>query len=194
MRIIGITGPSGSGKTYLTEYLRNEGFPTIDADRVYHSLLTPQSECLCAIADAFGSSVIDEDGNLDRRALSDIVFNSEEKLELLNKTVLDIVIREIRKMLSALEAQGVKTVIVDAPTLIESGFHKECTAVISVIADRKLRISRIAERDGISLEKASKRIAAQRSDSFYEKNSDLVLRNNGDPRELVRRLKDAALL
>lgn len=193
MRIIGITGPSGSGKSYLTEYLKSEGIPAIDADRVYHSLLTPRSECVCAIAAAFGDSVICEDGSLNRRALSDIVFHSKEKLELLNRTVLDIVIREIRKMILELDSQGITTVIVDAPTLIESGFHKECTSVISVLADRKLRISRIAKRDGISVEKASERVAAQKDDCFYKNNSDVVLYNNATPNDLIRQLKEAAL-
>ena len=88
MKIIGVTGPSGSGKTVLTKYFDSIGIPTVDADRVYHSLLIPPSTCLNAIREKFGNAVFLSNGNLDRVALGAIVFNDPEKLKLLNSTVL----------------------------------------------------------------------------------------------------------
>ena len=190
MKIIGITGPSGSGKSVLTEQLKNKGYPCIDADKVYHSMLIPPSPCLDAIRKNFGDEVFSPDGTLDRTVLSSVVFNSQKKLELLNSTVLGIVIDRIRQTLTELEKQGYDNVIIDAPTLIESGFHKECDVIISIIAPIEDRIWRIHNRDNISLEKARERVMAQKDDGFYESNSHHTIYNNKDIESFTENIKE----
>ncbi len=194
MKIIGVTGPSGSGKTVLTEYFAHRGIPTIDADELYHSMLVPPSVCLDRIKNVFGSDVINPDGTLDRAKLSSIVFNDQEKLRILNKTVLELVLYEVRKLILAFEKTGHSTVIIDAPTLIESGFNEECDVVISIISDKRRRIERISARDGITPEKARERVNAQRDDGFYESHSHHVLRNDGTEKELIDSLSSLEYL
>ena len=193
MKIIGVTGPSGSGKTVLTKYFDSIGIPTVDADRVYHSLLIPPSTCLNAIREKFGNAVFLSNGNLDRVALGAIVFNDPEKLKLLNSTVLCIVLDKIRELISAFEANHFSAVIIDAPTLIESGFDKECDTVISVIAPQEDRIVRISERDHISEEKATERVKAQMNDEFYKINSDFVLFNDGSEDDFLTKVKNLSI-
>lgn len=185
IRILGVTGPTGAGKSFLCKAL-SKHIPMIDADEVYHSLLIPPSECLDALRKTFGNDVFLPNGALDRTALSKIVFSDKEKLALLNGTVLHFVLNRIREIISDLEHGGNTCVLVDAPTLIESGFHIECDAVISVLSSPELRLSRIMTRDEISEEKASLRIAAQKDDNFYRAHSDLVLFNDGDTESLIR--------
>ena len=182
--IIGITGPTGAGKSHLCLYLKEKNIPCIDADGVYHSMLVPPSDCLDAIRAAFGDGVFTADGELDRAALGAQVFSSHEKLELLNRTVLDKVLQEIRRLIADYNHQGFDTVAVDAPTLIESGFHKECSYVISVLAPAEQRLGRIKVRDHLSEEKAELRLKAQKSDDFYIAASDRVLYNDGDTEKL----------
>jgi len=191
MHIYGITGPSGSGKSILSQYMTKNGVAHIDADRVYHELLVPPSKVLDALKSAFGDKILAADGTLDRKALSAIVFNDKEKLSLLNKTVLDFVLEEIRRMIKALEKDGFSAVAVDAPTLIESGFHKECDTVISVLSPKELRIERIMARDGFSREKAAERTNAQKTDEFYEEHSDIILMNDGDVEAFFERISAA---
>ena len=190
MKIIGVTGPTGSGKTVLTEYFASLGIPTINADELYHSLLIPPSPCLDAISSAFGKDMLSEDGSLDRKALSALVFSDSQKLELLNSTVLEIVISEVRKKLSTLDRQGSKAVVIDAPTLIESGFDKECDTVISVISPKAIRTERIASRDNITRDSALKRIEAQKDDSFYISHSHFVLTNDSDTQDFEKKIKE----
>lgn len=192
MRIIGITGPSGSGKTRLTEYLAGLGIPTVNADDLYHSMLIPPSACLDAIRAKFGDGVFYEDGSLDRNALSRIVFSDETKLKLLNRTVLGMVIEEIRKIITALEKQGKQTVVVDAPTLIESGFDRECDTVISVLSPADERVIRISRRDGISSQRAKERIRAQKDDIFYKAHSDIVIFNDGTEEQFDGKIRSLA--
>ena len=177
---IGITGPSGSGKSLLSECLNDALIPTINADKLYHSMLIPPSRCLDALAHTFGNDILKADGTIDRTVLASRVFCDDDQLKLLNDTVLPIVIDEIRALISNLEASGETTVAIDAPTLIESGFHKECDLVVSVLASRDVRISRISMRDSISVEKARERVDAQHSDDFYLSASDKVLINDKD--------------
>ena len=185
MQVIGITGPSGAGKSLLCRFLKNNSIPCIDADGVYHSLLVPPSECLDAIERVFGSAVIARDGSLDRAALAAVVFADKEKLETLNATVLDYVLEEIRAIIEDYRTQGYSVVAVDAPTLIESGFNKECTRVLSVLASPDVRIKRIIERDGLSESAASARINAQKKDDFYIGHSDGVIYNDCGESEFI---------
>ena len=177
---IGITGPSGSGKSILSDHLRRAGIPTIDADKLYHSMLVPPSRCLDAISSVFGKDILTSDGRIDRSVLSSKVFSDDKQLKLLNDTVLPIVIDEIKSEISKLEESGEEVVAIDAPTLIESGFHKECDLTVSVISSRQTRISRISARDNISEAKAKERIDAQHGDDFYILASDRVIINDSD--------------
>ena len=184
MIIYGITGPSGAGKSLLGEYCAAHGIPHLDADAIYHELLIPPSEAVDALAGAFGAGILNAEGGIDRAALSSIVFHDEQKLALLNQTVLDIVLREIRRRLDALREKGVSAVAVDAPTLIESGFDRECDAVIAVLSSKETRIARIMERDRLTRERAEERVLAQKPDDFYRASADAVLFNDGDFRAL----------
>ena len=140
-------------------------------------MLIPPSDCLDAIRLAFGNEVFLADGSLDRAKLGAVVFNFPEKLELLNSTVLSMVIARINELISDHKKSGVRAVAIDAPTLIESGFNRKCHTVISVLAPKELRIQRIMERDSISREQAELRIKAQKNDAFYTENSNYVLNN-----------------
>ena len=180
IRILGITGPSGAGKSLLSQSLSAKGIPVIDADEVYHSLLIPPSPCLDALRDAFGDGIFGKDGSLDRSALSAIVFYDKEKLNLLNKTVLRFVLERIDERIQALDAKGHTVVAVDGPTLIESGYHKQCHTVVSVLAKEGIREERIRERDGLTEEQAKARIHAQPPEEFYRSHSHVVIENNGD--------------
>ena len=192
MRIIGLTGPSGAGKSNVGEYFKSIGIPVINADEVYHGLLVPPSLCLDALGDAFGKEIFNERGELSRKKLSKIVFADKDKLELLNKTVLGFVLDKIREMISEIEKNGAGAVIVDAPTLIESGFHKECHTVISVLCPAKVRTKRIMKRDSLDLSAAEARTKAQKPDEFYITHSDEIIINDQGKAELIANAKDLA--
>lgn len=184
MHVFGITGPSGAGKSLLCEYCAAHGIPHLDADAIYHELLLPPSEAVDALCRVFGNGILDDTGAIDRQSLSAIVFHDEKKLALLNETVLGIVLREIRCRLGKLKSQGVAAVAVDAPTLIESGFHRECDTVVVVLSAKETRIARIMARDRLSRERAEERVNAQKPDDFYRSAADTVLYNDGDCEQL----------
>ncbi len=188
IKIIGLTGPSGAGKSFVSAHLAKKGIPVIDADAVYHSLLTKNSDCTSALVNEFGTQILNENGEPDTKKLGTIVFTSEEKLKKLNCLVLGFVITKIKELISELEKAKHTAVVLDAPTLIESGFSCECDCVISILADKEQRIKRICTRDNITEEKASMRTSAQKADEFYMSNSDYVISNDGNENELMSRV------
>ncbi len=182
MTVIGLTGPTGSGKSTLCKIAAEIGIKSIDADKVYHGLLVPPSPCLDAIVKAFGNGVLNEDGSLNRTALASVVFavGADEKLEMLNSITHKFVKEEFRRIISDMKNSGERFVIVDAPTLYESGFDKECDFTVAIIADRSIRSTRIIERDSLSTDRAEQRLSAQKPDEFFIRRADHVLYNNGD--------------
>lgn len=181
MRIIGVTGPSGAGKGAVSEHMMaTHGFKVINADKVYHDIISAPTECVQELADSFGSCILSENGGIDRKALSKLVFGEEnkEKLLLLNKITHKYVISEINTLLRNYSDNGVKICVIDAPLLIEAGIDKTCDFVISVIAGKELRAKRIAARDGIDYESALLRINSQKPDSFYSEACDFLISND----------------
>ncbi len=186
MKIIGLTGPSGSGKSELCTILAKHGISSINADNVYHQLLSPPSACLDALTERFGNGILMPGGTLDRASLAKIVFapNAEDELSDLNFITHKYVLDKIRSLISKIPAKSCPAVIVDAPTLFESGFDNECDFVVALLANKATRTDRIMKRDGISYEAAIERINAQKSDEFYIDRSDLVIYNNFTAAEL----------
>jgi dephospho-CoA kinase len=180
MTVIGITGPSGAGKGAVSALLQTKyGFIIIDADSIYHSLVSAPSPCLNEIRQSFGDEVIAYNGALDRKALGQIVFGDEDKLLLLNsithKYVAEKIIDEIGHCRSRETCCAV-----DAPLLLEAGLDKHCDFTIAVLADKQTRVQRIISRDNISPEKAEARISSQKNDEFYSLGTDYIIRNDGD--------------
>ncbi|MBR6045821.1 MAG: dephospho-CoA kinase [Ruminococcus sp.] len=176
--IIGLTGQTGSGKSTVSECFAQCGLAVIDCDKVSREVTVPGSECCKALSKYF-PSCFDSELTLDRRALGRIVFSDSEQLELLNRTVFPFILEQINSEIEAALNEGCEHIVLDAPTLYESGADKLCSLIVSCVADRKIRTERIMKRDGISAEDAEKRMASQKSESFFRERSDIIIENDG---------------
>ena len=171
--LIGLTGQSGAGKSTVSEIFKENGFFVINADLV--SKAVADSEVgMTALKKAFGEEYF-ENGKLNRKKLGALVFENKEMLDKLNNTLLPIISEEIQKMI---EKSDSPLVLLDAPTLFESGIDKNCDVVISVIAPKNVLINRIMERDSLSFNDAEKRISSEFSEEFFKENSQIVIENN----------------
>ena len=189
MLVIGLTGPSGAGKSTVSRLFASFGLPVLDADEIYHALLIPPSECLNDLTAQFGRQILRGDGTLDRPALGRLVFDHPEALERLNSVSHRHVLREVRRRPRTLRDEGVTAAVLDAPQLFESGADRDCSVIVSVLANAELRVHRILLRDGISREDAMRRIRAQRPDSFFRAHSDYVIENNGNAESLLPQVR-----
>ena len=178
LRVIGITGKSGAGKSFIAKRLaaKIEKSAIIDADSLYHKMLESDSMILSLVI-SFGNEILDGK-KVNRKKLAEIAFSSPENLEKLNQTVLPQVAEEIIKLLHAARDKGLKAVILDAPTLIESKLYQVCNEVIFIVADAAIRQERIVERDNITLDEIGQRMRFEKEDSFYVRYADRIIRND----------------
>ena len=178
MLVIGLTGPSGAGKGEVSTLFASYGLPIINADRIYHELLSPPSSCLKELTEEFGGGILTPSGELDRPKLSELVFTDPTALTRLNSIAHRYVMEEIRRQLKNLRQKETAAAVLDAPLLFEAGADRDCTTIVSVLAKKELRLERIMMRDGISLQKAMQRINAQKNDDYFRTHSDYVIENN----------------
>ncbi len=172
--IIGLTGPTGAGKTTASRVAQDLGFKVIDCDKVSRKATEKGSEGLKALVKVFGKEILFEDESLNRKALANIAFSSKEKTEILNKTLLPIIVVLIKR-----EIKGDR-VLLDAPTLFESGLDSICHHTVAVLADENSRKMRIINRDGLSETEALTRMGAGKPDEFYLNRTENIIYNNGD--------------
>lgn len=184
--IFGITGGSGAGKSAASDAFRELGIYVADADKAARIVTVKGSVCLEELRNALGDEILNDDGSYNRAATAKIVFSDPYKLALLNavthKYIHEYVLREI-------EESGAGIAAIDGAVIIGSPVERSCEFIVSVTADKEIRIKRIMRRDSIERDAAQKRIEAQPSDEFYAEHSRYVLTNNGSADELKAGVK-----
>ena len=183
-KVIGLTGPTGAGKSSVWAVARELGFKVVDCDRLARVAVEKGSEGLKSLCQVFGNGILRSDGSLDRKALAKIAFSSYEKTELLNKTLLPHIASLVENEIDE------DLVLLDAPTLFESGLDNRCHKTIAVLSDTDIRMQRIMQRDGIDSDAARLRMGAGKGDDFYIKNADEVFYNNADLQEFLQKIKE----
>lgn len=167
--VVGLTGPTGAGKSSVTQVAESMGFKVVNCDILSRVAVQKGKDGLVALTNAFGSDILNADGTLNRKALAQKAFSSEENTELLNKTLLPYITKLVCEEITG------ELVMLDAPTLFESGANTLCNEIIAVISDEKTRMARIMQRDNIDEEAAILRIKAGKPDQFYiEKTNNIV--------------------
>ena len=176
--IIGLTGPTGSGKTTVSKAAKDLGFKVIDCDKLARKAVEKGEEGLKAVVNAFGEDILLANGELNRKELAKKAFSTEEKTELLNKALLPHIVEKVKA-----EING-ENVLLDAPTLFESGLDSICKYTVAVLSDENIRKMRIINRDGLTEEEALLRMNAGKKDDYYLKKTDNIIYNNGTEAEL----------
>lgn len=182
--VTGLTGQTGAGKSTISAIFREKGFCVIDADMIAREVVERGKPCLSEIVRTFGEEVIDDNGNLYRKKLGEIVFSDRQSLKKLDSITYPYIIKEISDNIDDLVSHGNKLILLDAPTLFKSKADKFCDVIVSVLAQAEVRKKRIIIRDGLTPEQAQNRINSQQNDEFFIENSDYIVNNNGLPDEL----------
>ena len=190
-RIIGLTGGIASGKSTVTSYLKEKGYPVIDADRVVRDLQAPGGALYRILVDHFGREILDASGELDRVVLGQRIFSNPSERDWSNR-VQGQLIREALAKARDRQATQSDLFFMDIPLLIEQGYEGWFEAVWLVAVSKETQLKRLMERNRLSELQAKERIAAQMPLDEKRAHADLVLDNNGDLTTLYARL-DAAL-
>lgn len=172
-KIIGLTGGIGSGKSTVARYIEAKGIPVYIADEEARKL-TDTAVLTADIVAAFGDSIIN-DGKIDRKRLSDIVFNNSENLQKLNAIIHPAVRTHFIEWLKSHSSQ--ELVVKEAAILFESGSYKECDYIITVEAPEDVRIGRVVQRDSVSEDAVRARMRNQWTNEKRAEKSDFVIVN-----------------
>ena len=190
VRIIGITGGIASGKSTVTEFLRQQGYQVIDADQVVHELQEPGERLYQALLSTFGSSILQEDGRLDRPKLGAMIFGNPELLAQ-SSQIQNQIIREELAGRRDLLAETEEFFFMDIPLLFELQYEDWFDQIWLVDVMEETQLSRLMSRNALSKEEAEKRIAAQLSLREKRNRVNLIIDNNGLQEATYQQLRDA---
>jgi dephospho-CoA kinase len=179
---IGLTGGIASGKSTVSQRFSELGVPVIDADLASRAVVEPGSPGLKQIVARFGSGILGPGGELDRRALRNLIFNDHEARKALDSILHPLIRAEMEREASI--AAG-SYIVMAIPLLVEGGrAHEQVDRVLVVDVDEALQLRRVQARDGGSPQQAQAILASQASRATRLAVADDVLVNSGTVAEL----------
>jgi dephospho-CoA kinase len=193
MLIVGLTGGIASGKTTVADLFVQRGVPLVDADVSAREVVSPGSQGLAAVVEAFGTEVLSADGHLDRRALRQRVFADPQERRRLEAILHPLIRQHLQDSLRALS--GPYALLV-APLLLEGELSKTVHRVLVVDVPEEMQIRRVMMRDGSSRQEAEAILNAQMSrQERLRRADDVIVNDNGLDalEEQVERLHQAYL-
>ncbi|HDP5807622.1 TPA: dephospho-CoA kinase [Staphylococcus aureus] len=187
-KVIGLTGGIASGKSTVSELLSVFGFKVVDADKAAREAVKKGSKGLAQVREVFGDEAIDENGEMNRRYMGDLVFNHPEKRLELN-AIIHPIVRDIMEEEKQEYLKQGYNVIMDIPLLFENELENTVDEVWVVYTSESIQMDRLMKRNNLSLEDAKARVYSQISIDKKSRMADHVIDNLGDKLELKQNLE-----
>ena len=175
--IIGLTGNIAVGKSVVRRMLGDLGAATIDADQVAHQVILRGTATFDLIIAGFGEGILDDDREIDRRALGMIVFADPAKLRTLESLTHPAVRRHIDQQIRDAEQ---RVVVIEAIKLLEGPLKNTVDAVWVVNASAEIQKRRLINQRGYSDDDAIQRITLQNKQADKLGQADVIIENDGD--------------
>lgn len=185
---LGITGGIATGKSLVRIILNNMGIPTVDADEIVHDLLKNDITVINQILKIFDKSILDNNGGINRKELSKLVFEDRSKLKSLENIVHPKVYEKIDDFVSKSDKDIVAIVI---PLLFETQAQHLFDTVWVITAEQQQQINRLKLRDNMSEEEALQRIACQMPQNLKIAMANTVIDNSQTIDLLVKQVEDS---
>ena len=188
---VGLTGGLASGKTFVAGVFDKLGCAVVSADRLGHEVLRRDGEAYGDVVSEFGEDILGDGGEINRKALGEIVFADPAELKKLNSLVHPHVFHKQEKLFAEIARRDPKAVVVsEAAIMIESGSYTRYDRIVVTVCPPELQISRYCEREGASEEDARARLARQMPLEEKRKYADYVIDTSGTKRETERLVGD----
>jgi dephospho-CoA kinase len=187
MVIAGLTGSIATGKSTVAKIFKEAGASVIDADQIAQDAVKAGSKAHEGIVGHFGKEILLADGEIDRDALGDIIFNDPGQKQVLNQIVHPEVFREMASQLQKIKDHDPKSlVIMDVPLLFESHMEAGMDHVIVIYVPEKIQIKRLIDRNDLSNKDAQARIRSQMSIEKKKGLGDITI-DNSSTLEITRK-------
>jgi len=175
---VALTGGIASGKTTVADLFAAHGVPLVDTDVIAREVVEPGQPTLAAVAQAFGSGLLDPDGRLDRRRLREIIFNDTSARARL-EAILHPAIRAEMERQSAAAARAGPYQILVIPLLAEGGRRDHIDRILVVDTPETVQVERLMARDAVTREQAEASLRAQAQRETRLGIADDVVTNTG---------------
>lgn len=186
--IVGLTGGIGSGKSTVAEAFKRLGIRVIDADQASRAVVEPGSKALSAIVNHFADQQLLVDGQLNRAALREIIFNNPEQKvwleELLHPLIGQWIARQIEQTTSS------PYIILESPLLFETDQHKSVNITLLIDLPPELQKLRASQRDAVSAEQIEAIINTQMSRESKVSLADVIFDNSLTLESIDQRVLD----
>ncbi|WP_199624492.1 dephospho-CoA kinase [Paenibacillus alkalitolerans] len=192
----GLTGGIACGKSTVARMFAQRGAHIVDADVIAREVVLPGRPALTKIVEAFGESVLRQDGTLHRKRLGEIVFADTEARKTLESILHPPIRAEMRRQMEHWnETDNGSLVLADIPLLYESGLDKlfSFEEIIVVYVPRHVQIERLRLRDGLSHDEAERRLASQMPIEDKKRLADVVIDNSGTIEDTERQVEQYLL-
>lgn len=162
MLLVGLTGGLASGKSFIGHVLEDCGCRLIRADDLGHEVLSANGAAYAGVLRQFGSDILKEDGEIDRRRLGALVFGDPERLARLNELVHPHVFAlQAERIAAWRRAEPRAIVVVEAAIMIETGSYTRYDTIVLAVCARETQIARAMRRDQLTREEVEARLARQ---------------------------------
>ena len=186
MRVIGLTGGIGCGKSLAAQYFAELGALVIDADQLARAAIERGSQGFDEVIEFFGDSIL-KNGDIDRRALGELIFKNPEAKKKLENIVHPFVRREFEDAVASLKSDEV--LVYEIPLLVETGAQDRFDLVVTVESALENRIERLRQR-GMHISEIEGRIASQATREQRVEVADFLIENDGSEDELLRQVEN----
>ncbi len=183
---LGLTGGIGSGKSAASQWFEQHGIVVVDADVVAREIVEVGQPALLQIQQAFGDWVLQKDGTLNRRALREHIFQSNDARRILESITHPAIRQSIIQQLQ--DAQSPYVILV-SPLLFETNQHELTDHTLLIDASIELQIQRAAQRDDQNIEQIHRIIAAQMPREQKQQLADDIVLNDGHLEHLYAHLQ-----
>ena len=187
---VGLTGGIGSGKSTAVDAFRVLGIPIIDADQIAKEIVSKEHHVLDQIVTEFGTEILLENGELDRKKLKQLVFSDAKSLATLEAIVhpqiKSSILQQIKEIADS--DKHAPYIIIDIPLLIEKDYQHIFDHIIVIDCTTEQQIKRVMQRDGMDKNSICKIIKQQASRSQRKQVASHILDNSEEVEKLIQQV------
>jgi dephospho-CoA kinase len=187
---VGLTGGIASGKSTVASMFVDLGARLIDTDTIARQVVAPGGSVLESIVKIFGQEVLNENGELNRPGLREIIFKDQEARYKLNSIVHPVVAAELEVAFDKIAQSDSNAVaLVDVPLLYETNTEDRYDVVVVVYVPPQMQVQRLMFRDGVGREAAEQSLNAQMPLEEKRKKAQFVVDNSGTLQETRKQVQ-----
>ena len=179
--VISLTGTIGTGKSLVRKMLEHKGALTIDADQLAHAAYSHGTIGFHALVNRFGNEILDENGQIDRKRLGELVFRNPQALIELETLIHPLVTQAVNRVI---DLSPLPIIVIEAIKLLESNLKERCDAVWAVNSPADAIYKRLSETRGMDREHVNERVNQQSVWHIGETCIDSIIPNEGDINDL----------